>query len=325
MLVVVVTLGVGLDQWSKTWADDSLGTVEHPLPIRITAAEAGQRLGDVLMDRFDLSDADLMTLEERGPAGVGQLYERSTLLPTQRAFPDGPGHPRLVYYWVFHHQTLDRPPRRLPRLEKQKDDLAEYGEADLQTYLREALPYLSDDALETVLAEYTFPVTPVTMGLSRTVKAGETYLLMHRNVSVIDGFAQLRYAENPGAAWGFLADTSEGFRKWFFLLVSLLAIAVISNLFHQLEPEQRLPAFGFAAILSGAIGNFIDRLRFNYVIDFVDMYIGNAHWPTYNVADVAISVGVALLLLEALLSRSGSFLGGKKTPPRPGMHTDSAV
>lgn len=110
------------------------------------------------------------------------------------------------------------------------------------------------------------------------------------------GFA---YVRNRGAAWGFLADADESFRGPFFFVISLLAMAFILYLYARLRPGQRLLALALALVLSGALGNFIDRVRFGYVIDFIDVRYGTFRWPTFNVADIAISIGVALLLLES--------------------------
>lgn len=117
-------------------------------------------------------------------------------------------------------------------------------------------------------------------------------------VRVMDGFWNWRYVENPGAAWGLLAGTSEKYRVPFFLVVSLAAIAFIISFFRKLEDDQYLMIISLSLVFGGAIGNFIDRLHLSYVIDFIDWYVGSSHWPTFNFADAAISTGVALLVLE---------------------------
>lgn len=128
-----------------------------------------------------------------------------------------------------------------------------------------------------------------------------------RHAPVIDGFWSFRYVENPGAAWGLLANASEAVRVPFFIVVSIAAMALILGFFRKLEDHQRLLIFGLSLVFGGAIGNFIDRLHQSYVIDFIDWYVGRYHWPTFNVADAAITVGVGLLLsdwaLEVLRER----------------------
>jgi signal peptidase II len=117
-------------------------------------------------------------------------------------------------------------------------------------------------------------------------------------VGLVSGFWNWRYAENKGAAWGLLATASETVRVPFFILVSLVAIAFIITFFRKLPDTQRLLIISLSLVFGGAIGNFVDRLHLNYVIDFIDWHIGNSHWPTFNFADSAITTGVALLMIQ---------------------------
>lgn len=130
-------------------------------------------------------------------------------------------------------------------------------------------------------------------------------------VTVIDGFFRLKFAENTGAAWGLLRNASPSFRIPFFIIVSLLAIGLIIWFFRRIEPHKRLLPLAVSLVLGGAVGNLIDRVRMGKVVDFVDWYITvggeEKHWPTFNVADAAITVGVALLIIEM-------FTGYKKEP-----------
>lgn len=122
-----------------------------------------------------------------------------------------------------------------------------------------------------------------------------------RHKPVVDGYWSFRYIENPGAAWGVLAGADESIRVPFFIIVSLAAMVLILGFFRRLEERQKLLIFGLSLVFGGAIGNFIDRLHQSYVIDFIDWYVGRYHWPTFNVADAAITVGVGLLLTDWLL------------------------
>jgi signal peptidase II len=115
-------------------------------------------------------------------------------------------------------------------------------------------------------------------------------------VDVVKRCFQLRYVENPGAAWGFLASANESFRAPFFVAVSLLAIAFILYFYRKVEGDQKVMLVSLSMILGGAVGNFIDRLRHNYVVDFIDWYWKDWHWPTFNIADSAISLGVILMV-----------------------------
>lgn len=117
-------------------------------------------------------------------------------------------------------------------------------------------------------------------------------------VRVVDGFWNWRYVENPGAAWGLLANASDNVRIPFFILVSLGALSFIVHFFRKLPDSQVLFAVSLSLVFGGAIGNFIDRLHLSYVIDFIDWYVGTSHWPTFNVADAAITTGVGLLVVQ---------------------------
>lgn len=129
-------------------------------------------------------------------------------------------------------------------------------------------------------------------------------------LTVVEGFWYWRYVENPGAAWGFLRNADPSVRIPFFYLISVLAVVFIISFYRKLEDDKRMTMVALSLVFGGAIGNFIDRLHLAYVIDFIDMFIGTYHWPTYNVADSAISVGVGLLMLEWLLEA----LAAKKNP-----------
>ncbi len=111
-----------------------------------------------------------------------------------------------------------------------------------------------------------------------------------------------QYVENPGAAWGLLAGLPEGLRAPFFLLVSLGAMAMILYYVFRSPEDMRLRQWALALVFGGAIGNFVDRIRLGYVIDFVDWHLHDVyHWPTFNVADAGISIGVVLLLIESFV------------------------
>jgi signal peptidase II len=111
---------------------------------------------------------------------------------------------------------------------------------------------------------------------------------------------RMRYAENPGAAWGFLRELSAGTRTVFFGVVVLAATAFILLYLRRLRPGQRVLQVALSMVLTGAWGNYLDRLARGYVVDFVDWHWWrrpDLYWPTFNVADSLIVVGVALLLL----------------------------
>lgn len=121
-------------------------------------------------------------------------------------------------------------------------------------------------------------------------------------LELIPGNLDFVLAKNRGGAWGLFQDTSESIRRPFFLLVSAAAITFIVTLYRRLGPNQRALRWGLPLVLGGALGNLIDRVRYSYVIDFIHMHLRwgghDHHWPTYNVADIAICVGVGLMALD---------------------------
>jgi signal peptidase II len=122
-------------------------------------------------------------------------------------------------------------------------------------------------------------------------------------VTLLRDYLDLTYAENCGGAWGLLHGTTESVRRPFFLLVTLGAIAYIIHLYRGLERGQTVMKVALPLVLGGAIGNLVDRVRLGYVVDFIHMHWRHrSHWPTYNVADIAITVGIVLMLLEYILA-----------------------
>ncbi len=128
-------------------------------------------------------------------------------------------------------------------------------------------------------------------------------LPLYGTVSVIPGFFNITHVHNPGGAFGFLAGHSEAWRHFVFLFISGLAIGLIIYYYHKTPNSYILLSFGFALILGGAIGNMIDRVRLGVVIDFLDVYIGNLHWPAFNVADSAISIGITIFIYHLVFKK----------------------
>lgn len=135
-----------------------------------------------------------------------------------------------------------------------------------------------------------------------------------KEITVIDGFWTFHYAENRGAAWSMLAKAPETIRIPFFLLTTLAAIVFILWYLRQLPVNKKVLGAALVLIFGGALGNLIDRIYLGYVIDFIHWYAGDYHWPTFNIADSAISVGAVLLLLDVLLSKEKS--DAKQKVPR---------
>ena len=115
----------------------------------------------------------------------------------------------------------------------------------------------------------------------------------------VTSFFNVVRVHNSGAAFSFLAGAS-GWQRWFFTVIGFVAAAVIIWMLKS-HPGQRLFSFAMACILGGAIGNVIDRLVYGYVIDFLDFHLRGWHFPAFNVADAAITVGATCLILDELL------------------------
>ncbi len=133
----------------------------------------------------------------------------------------------------------------------------------------------------------------------------ERFIARHRESrKVIDGFFNFRYVENCASAFGLMNRVPEWFRFPFFLIVSLAALLFIPYLYHQTPSDQRFMLYGLPFILGGAIGNLLDRLIYRYVIDFIEWYVTiggvERQWPTFNIADAAIVIGIALMLIQML-------------------------
>lgn len=117
---------------------------------------------------------------------------------------------------------------------------------------------------------------------------------LHESIPVVEGFFNLTYVRNPGAAFGMLRDAPDVFRRAFFLSITPVALFVLLYFLVTVRKEDNIQIGAIALIFAGAIGNYIDRVRFQYVIDFLDFYIGRAHYPAFNVADISIVCGVFL-------------------------------
>jgi signal peptidase II len=126
----------------------------------------------------------------------------------------------------------------------------------------------------------------------------------------INSFINLTHQQNAGAAFSFLAGAS-GWQRWFFVVLATCVSAVIAVWLWRIRAEGPLVLMaGLSLVLGGAIGNLIDRIRLGYVTDFIQVWFGTWAFPSFNVADAAISVGAALLVIDALfLSRTGPAVG----------------
>lgn len=126
---------------------------------------------------------------------------------------------------------------------------------------------------------------------------------IYDSFAVIEGFFSITHVRNPGAAFGFLAAAPPLFRCLFFIAVTVAAIVLILHYLRVSRIEEPSLVSALALILAGAVGNLIDRVRFGEVVDFLDLYVGSRHWPAFNVADSAITIGAAILMVVLLRRR----------------------
>jgi len=128
---------------------------------------------------------------------------------------------------------------------------------------------------------------------------------LYESRPVVEGFFNLTYVRNSGAAFGILSRRDPEFLRLFFLSVTGLALLIVTFYYSRIPWSQRLILCGLGLIMGGALGNGIDRYTMGQVIDFLDVYVGNYHWPAFNVADSAICIGVGLLLIDSFRPPAG--------------------
>ncbi len=137
-------------------------------------------------------------------------------------------------------------------------------------------------------------------------------LALYNEIVIIPGFFSIVHYQNPGGAFGILAGTGNGFRQVFFLIVSILALGLIYYFYRSTPRSHRFLSAGFAMIFGGAIGNLLDRFRLGQVVDFLDVYVNGWHWPAFNVADSAITIGICIFVLHLLFGKMPDKIIGKK-------------
>lgn len=120
---------------------------------------------------------------------------------------------------------------------------------------------------------------------------------------IIPGLFNLVHVLNKGAAWGFLDDDHIDWQRPLFIVISLAAVLIIGYMLMLAKDRDNWMVAGLGMIAGGAIGNAIDRIWLGSVIDFLDFYVGTYHWPAFNVADSALTVGAGCVILSTLLNR----------------------
>lgn len=126
---------------------------------------------------------------------------------------------------------------------------------------------------------------------------------LYESIPVIHGFFNLTHIRNPGGAFGFMASGNLQVRAFLFLGVSMFALVLIIYFYKSIPLTHRLLRAALSMIFGGAVGNIIDRIRFREVVDFLDFYMGSYHWPAFNVADSAITVGITVLIVHIVFKK----------------------
>lgn len=314
----------GGDIATKRWAEENLATATHLLPVDTPDDTANATIGNVVRMRFpDLTDDVLRGAVVRLPPAVAldaadPVFELETARSVEAAgffvFDRGERRfarrvARIDQFNLERRLMREDPALSFP--EARRRVRAELADVRLDAFLAERLPHLRGDALEDTLAHGLHPIPASGIGADPTdpARPGATYLVADRSANWIPGHLDLSYAENPAGAWGLFGWIDARVRPWLFHALSALAIGVLLLL--ALRPPSPHPAVrpALALVLGGAIGNLHDRATLAYVVDFVHMYWGRAHWPRYNIADIAITLGVVVLLVATL---------ARPVPPSPG-------
>ncbi|WP_413111048.1 signal peptidase II [Thaumasiovibrio sp. DFM-14] len=118
-------------------------------------------------------------------------------------------------------------------------------------------------------------------------------------------FFNFLYVHNYGAAFSFLSDAG-GWQRWFFTLIALGVCSMLMFWMRRAPATEKLSNIAYALVIGGALGNVFDRLVHGFVVDFLDFYVGNSHWPAFNLADAGICIGAAMVVLDSFRSEAAS-------------------
>lgn len=310
IFLTIAAISTIVDLATKEWAKNSLARSDHALALHASSSDAGKSLSEFV------KSGPMPDVEPRRVVKLGESLQAKgeDLFPVEFITSH-------AGYWVFLEEDRVDPPVFIPN-----PALKAYSEKKAEGFsfpewkkewvasgvtwgqvLAEGIPFLdAEETLELLAAGQVHPV-PIRMpqGKSEAVVAsGDIYLVTLREIEVIPGFFRFIYAENPGAAWGIMRDAPLLVRKIFLQLVSVLAMLVLLYVAYKAPEDQYASMVALALIFGGALGNFVDRIGRNYVVDFIDMYVKTSHWPTYNVADITISVGVGIIAIQVMRKKS---------------------
>lgn len=133
-------------------------------------------------------------------------------------------------------------------------------------------------------------------------------MALHHTIPVIEGFLNFTHIHNPGGAFGLMANQGQVVRSFFFIFVSFAAMALIVYFYFKTSQKYFFFRVSLALIFGGALGNLIDRIRLGKVVDFLDFYIGKWHWPAFNIADSAITIGIVIYIFYIFFNYSATDL-----------------
>ena len=153
--------------------------------------------------------------------------------------------------------------------------------------------------------------------VDQVTKAAIVKWIPYLDAVELNGFTNLTHQRNYGAAWSFLADAG-GWQRWFFVALATLVSGFIAAWLWRIRDGRYLTlALGLSLVLGGAVGNLVDRIRLGYVVDFIQVWFGSWPFPSFNVADSAITVGAALLIIDSL------FISGRESGDEPETETST--
>ena len=308
------------DLWTKSWADKTLADPYHPIHLRVGADQDGRPLADVIAETLG---ADKEVVRQKTMKSVIALPPALDITASSPIY-SATTSPQPPYYYVFWRNDPDLAPRRIDRNDDRKiagwlaASMPDISPSEAQ---KAATDYLSSTTFGTWLPDkirrvHAGDVSSLTPGrvhpgvtalqalrADTQVKTGERYLIQRHHVDVMGNWWKYVYAENPGAAFGFLKGIPAPVRETIFGIMTIVIFFFIARLLWTTSARFWLIHVAMGSILAGAVGNFVDRIRYGYVIDFIDMDLGFMHWPTYNIADIAITVGVIFLILEILFNK----------------------
>lgn len=138
--------------------------------------------------------------------------------------------------------------------------------------------------------------------------AVQNMLAIHDYIEIIPGFFNVTYVQNPGAAFGIFGRTTGVLRLALLIGISLLALIMLLFMYEKTTGKFSITHLAISLVAGGAVGNLIDRIRLKWVMDFLDFYWNGHHWPSFNIADIAITLGTIILMFSILFTKNRNLL-----------------